>query len=71
LQHLYTDIPLRAKIFKLFEAEISPQVSKRGGRPCMGLWKILVCGVVRLDLNEDYDRLHELVNHHDTLRAVL
>jgi len=30
----------------------------------MELWKILVCGVVRLDLNEDYDRLHELVNHH-------
>ena len=35
------------------------------------LWKILVCGVVRLDLNEDYDRLHELVNHHDTLRKML
>lgn len=71
LQHLYMDIPLRAKIFQLLEAEISPEVSKCNGRPGMALWKILVCGVVRLDLNEDYDRLHELVNHHDTLRAVL
>jgi hypothetical protein len=71
LQHLYMDIPLRAKIFQLLEAEISPAVSKRNGRPGMELWKIFVCGVVRLDLNEDYDRLHELVNHHDTLRAVL
>jgi len=29
-----------------------------------------MCGVVRLDLNEDYDRLHELVNHHDTIREM-
>lgn len=71
LQHLYMDIPLRTKIFQLLEAEISPQVSKGNGRPGMALWKILVCGVVRLDLNEDYDRLHELVNHHDTIREML
>ena len=37
----------------------------------MALWPILVCGVIRLDLNCDYDRLHELVNHHDTLRQML
>lgn len=71
LQHLYMDIPLRIKIFQLLEAEISPKVSKHNGRPGMELWKILVCGVVRLDLNEDYDRLHELVNHHDTIREML
>src|SRR4030067_71427 len=71
LQHLNMDIPVRTKIFQLLGADISPQVSKCNGRPGMALWKILVCGVVRLDLNEDYDRLHELVNHHDTLRAVL
>lgn len=71
LQHLYLDIPLRTQIFQLLEAEISPKVSKSNGRPGMELWKILVCGVVRLDLNEDYDRLHELVNHHDTIREML
>ena len=71
LQHLYVNVPLRDKIFQLLEAEISPKVDKKNGRPGMELWKILVCGVVRLDLNADYDRLHELVNHHDTLREML
>ena len=71
LQHFYMDLPLRNKIFQLLEAEISPSVSKRNGRPGMALWKILVCGVVRLDLNEDYDRLHELVNKHRDIRMML
>lgn len=71
LQHLYLDQSLRAKIFQLLEDEISPKVNKRNGRPGMTLWTILVCGVIRLDLNIDYDRLHELVNHHDTIRAML
>ena len=71
LQHLYVDLPLRAKLFALLEAHIAPRVDKRNGRPGMTLWRIFVCGVVRLDLNIDYDRLHELVNHHDTLREML
>lgn len=37
----------------------------------MTLWSILVGGVLRLDLNADYDRLHELVNQHKTLREML
>ena len=37
----------------------------------MPLWTILVCGVIRLDLNIYYDRLHELVNEHNTLREML
>jgi transposase, IS5 family len=71
LQFLYTNIPLRTSIFQLLESQIAPQVSKSNGRPGMALWPILVCGVIRLDLNCDYDRLHELVNHHDTLREIL
>ena len=71
LQHLYIDLPLRTKIFELLEEHIAPEVDKRNGRPGMTLWTIFVCGVVRLDLNIDYDRLHELVNHHDTLRELL
>jgi transposase, IS5 family len=71
LQHLYVNLPLRTQIFHLLETEIAPKVSKGNGRPGMELWKILVCGVVRLDLNEDYDRLHELANHHNTLREML
>lgn len=71
LQHLYMDLPLRAALFQLLEDEISPKVDKRNGRPGMALWPIFVCGVVRLDLNIDYDRLHELVNHHNTIREML
>ena len=71
LQHLYSDSALRAKIFELLIEKIAPKVDKDNGRPGMTLWRILVCGVVRLDLNIDYDRLHELVNHHDTLREML
>src|SRR6266849_9433316 len=65
------DLALREKVFQLLEEKIAPKVNKRSGRPGMTLWRILVCGVVRLDLNEDYDRLHELVNHHDTIRQIL
>jgi hypothetical protein len=71
LQHLYTDLALRTRLFALLEEQIAPKVDKRNGRPGMTLWSIFVCGVVRLDLNIDYDRLHELVNHHDTLRQML
>ena len=71
LQHLYMNLALREEIFRLLEEKIAPKVDKRNGRPGMTLWRILVCGVVRLDLNEDYDRLHELVNQHLTLRQVL
>lgn len=71
LQFIYTHAELRASIFALLGAKISPKVSKTNGRPGMTLWNILVCGVIRLDLNCDYDRLHELVNHHNTLREML
>ncbi|MBK7236341.1 MAG: hypothetical protein IPI02_12200 [Sterolibacteriaceae bacterium] len=37
----------------------------------MTLWSIFVCGVIRLDLNIDYDRLHELVNQHNSIRQML
>ena len=71
LQAIYSNVELRNAIFELLLKHIAPTVAKNNGRPGMTLWSILVCGVLRLDLNEDYDRLHELVNHHDTIRAML
>lgn len=71
LQHLYKDPVRRAKLFELLESELAPEVDKRNGRPGMTLWSIFVCGVIRLDLNIDYDRLHELVNQHGTIRQML
>ncbi|SFM36558.1 ISNCY family transposase [Nitrosomonas communis] len=71
LQHLYLNEALRHKVFALLASKIAPRVDKHNGRPGMTLWSILVCGVLRLDLNADYDRLHELVNQHRTLREML
>ncbi|MCU7940582.1 MAG: hypothetical protein KZQ64_00815 [gamma proteobacterium symbiont of Bathyaustriella thionipta] len=41
------------------------------GRPGMEQWKILVLGVLRLGLNTDYDRIHELANNHNTIHQML
>jgi len=71
LQHLYLNIESRAKVFALLETHIQPAVSKNTGRPGMNLWTIFVMGVLRLDLNWDYDRLHEQVNNHKTIREML
>ena len=53
LQHLYLQPDLRAAVFDLLNRQISPSVNKSNGRPGMTLWTILVCGVIRLDLNID------------------
>ncbi|NVN91425.1 MAG: hypothetical protein HXX11_12600 [Desulfuromonadales bacterium] len=37
----------------------------------MEQWKILVLGTLRLGLNADYDRIHELANQHHTIRQML
>lgn len=62
LQRLYMNEELRQSVFALLESEIAPKVDKRTGRPGMTLQSILICGVLRLDLNVDYDRFHELVS---------
>jgi IS5 family transposase len=40
---------------------------------CLGMnqWTILVLGSLRLCLNADFDRIHELANQHRTLRLML
>jgi hypothetical protein len=71
LQYIYVNRPIREEIFQLLEQHVAPKVNKKNGRPGMALWKILVMGVLRLDLNCDYDRLEEMVNHHKTIRHML
>lgn len=71
LQYIYTNIQIREEIFSLLEKNISPTVDKANGRPGMELWKILVLGVVRLNLNWDYDRLHNEANYHLQIRQML
>ena len=71
LQYIYINISIREEIFKLLEKHITPKINKNNGRPGMHLWKIFVMGVLRLDLNCDYDRLEEMVNSHKTIRQML
>ena len=77
LQHIHTDPELRKSVFAIL-AEILPdrvgaegKASPKTGRPGMSQWTILVLGVLRLGLNADYDRIHELANQHATLRLML
>ena len=71
LQYIYVTDSIRKPIFELLEKEVSPHINKRNGRPGMELWKILVLGVLKLDLNCDYDRLESLANSHIELREML
>jgi len=71
LQYIYTDKELRTKVFEILEQKITPNTDKNNGRPGMELWKILVFGILRLNLNWDYDRLTEMANNHITIRQMV
>jgi transposase, IS5 family len=77
LQHIYTELPLRGRVFKILEEVLPERVGAEGkanpntGRPGMAQWTILVLGVLRLGLNADYDRIQELANQHATIRQML
>lgn len=71
LQYVYTHPELRDSIFSLLQEVIVPDTDSNNGRPGMEQWKIFVLGVLRLNLNCDYDRIHELANNHKTIRQML
>ena len=71
LQHLYCDPTHREEIFRLLDQLIPSHVSRERGRPGMHLWQILVLGTLRLNLNCDYDRIHDLSNNHLKIRQML
>ena len=51
LQYIYTNLEVRKEVFALLEENLLKKVNKKNGRPGMELWKILVLGVLRLNLN--------------------
>ena len=71
LQHIWCDEELRERLFALLDEHILPEADRTVGRPGMDLWQILVLGVLKQGLGCDFDRLHELTNHHETIRAFL
>ena len=71
LQHIWGDEALRARLLALLDEHILPEADRMVGRPGMDLWQILVLGVLKQGLGCDFDRLHDLTNHHETIRAFL
>ena len=71
LQYIYTQDDVRNEVFSLLEKMIPAKIDKNNGRPGMYLWSVLVMGLLRLNLNWNYDRLHEMVNEHKTIREML
>lgn len=78
LQHIYTTADVRESVFDILKGVLPERAGEAGGkasadtgRPGMSQWQILVLGVLRLGLNTDYDRIHELANQHKTIRQML
>jgi hypothetical protein len=71
LQHIYCTPKLRSRIFEILKEIIPEGVDPNNGCPGMDLWKIFVLGTLRLNCNWDYDKLHDIVNNHMTLRQMI
>ena len=70
-QYIYVTKWLREEVFKILETMIPKNVDVKNGRPGMDLWRTFVLGTLRVNLNWDYDRLHEMANNHKTIRQML
>jgi IS5 family transposase len=71
LQFIYGCPATRKAVFDVLDNHIGVDIDFKNGRPDMDLWVLLVLGTLRLGLNCDYDRLHDLANEHKTIRAML
>lgn len=77
LKYIYTTPEVRQAVFEILKEVVPRRVGKDDpartdkGRPGMEQWRILVLGTLRLSLDADYDRLHELANQHRTVRQML
>lgn len=71
LKHIYLDESLRKRVYDLLWEDLSQRVSMETGRLGMELWKAFVMCTIRANLNWDFDRLHNMVNNHMNIRAIL
>ena len=71
LQYIFLNPVLREQIMEILDDLFPKEIDLNNGRPGMDRWSIFVMGVLRLNLNCDYDRLHNLVNNHKTIRQIL
>jgi hypothetical protein len=71
LQYIYDNPQLKEKVFSVLEKILPKKINKNNGRLGMELWRIFVLGVLRVNLNWDYDRLCEMANQHKNIRQML
>ena len=71
LQYIFLNPTLLDPVLRILGDLFPKEIDLHNGRPGMDMWSILVMGVLRLNLNCDYDRLHNLVNNHQTIRQIL
>lgn len=70
LQYIFITPELNKAVFSILNKAISNR-SKRIGGNGMTLWEMLVLAVIRNTLNTNYDRLHDLANHHGLLQKIM
>ena len=71
LKYIFLDVTLRQQIFDILLNIFPKNINLHDGRPGMDMWSIFVIAVLRVNLNCDYDRIHNLVNNHKTIRQIL
>jgi len=73
LQAIFMNKELNEEVFSILSRSINPKQEKmiQTGRRGMGLWEILVLGVMRQGLNANYDRIHYLANGDSIMRTVM
>ena len=71
LQCIFLNPSLNEQIFALVEEKIPAGLQNTKGRAGMSLWEILVLAVCRLTLDANYDRIHDLANHHSLIRHLM
>jgi len=71
LQAVYSNRQVRDQVFSILSEIIPENVDAKNGRPGMDLWKILVLGVIRLNCNWDYDKVHDIANNHKLIREFM
>jgi transposase, IS5 family len=70
LQYIFVTPDLNEAIFEILERKVLGD-KKATGRLGLSLWEILVLGTMRLNLDADYDTVHDLANHHVVVRGIL
>lgn len=70
LQYIFVTLDLNEAVFEILEKKVLGG-KKATGRLGLSLWEILVLGTMRLNLDADYDTVHDLANHHEVVRGIL